>query len=201
MAAKRPEPKKRYPVEILTKQEVQALIQSCSRYAPTGIRNRALIVLLYRSGLRVSEALSLKPRDLDPDKGTVNVRDGKGHKPRIVGLDPGSFAYIDCWLNKRRSLGINGHAEIFCTLKGGKLSTHYVRDLLKRKGKQVGIEKRVHPHGLRHTHAAELAHEGFPMNLIQKQLGHSSLRTTTIYLDHIAPAELINSMRNREPLE
>ena len=68
---------------------------------------------------------------------------------------------------------------------------------MPRLARRAGIEKRVHAHGLRHTHAAELAYEGAPMNLIQAQLGHSSLATTSRYLAHIAPAQLVEVMRAR----
>jgi site-specific recombinase XerD len=156
-----------------------------------------LIVLLYRGGLRISEALALKPSDLDPVAGTVRILRGKGSKARTVGLDPNAFVFIERWMDVRRQR-IKGHAALFCTLKGEPLETAYVRGLFKRLGKKAGIDKRVHAHGLRHTHAAQLASEGVPMNLIQKQLGHTSLATTNRYLEHIAPADLINAMRRRE---
>ncbi|HJQ83494.1 MAG TPA: tyrosine-type recombinase/integrase [Candidatus Binatia bacterium] len=86
---------------------------------------------------------------------------------------------------------------MFCTLKGGRVATAYVRALMPRLARRAGIEKRVHAHGLRHTHAAELAMEGKPVNLIQAQLGHASLAVTSAYLAHIAPAQLIEAMRTR----
>jgi len=98
--------------------EVRALIKACSNRAPTGIRNRALLVLLYRGGLRVSEALRLYPKDLDRDAGTVTVLVGKGGKRRTIGLDPGAFAVVERWLDKRAALGINGRAPLLCTLRG-----------------------------------------------------------------------------------
>jgi site-specific recombinase XerD len=187
-----------YPAEILTSDEVRALLHSCSGRAPTGIRNRALIAALYRGGLRISEALALRPKDLDRDAGTVRVLNGKGQKARTVGFDPAGFALIERWLDKRSAQGINGRAPIFCTLDGKPLKTAYVRALLPRLAGKAGIEKRVHAHGLRHTHAAELAREGVPMNVIQAQLGHSNLGTTSRYLAHIAPAEVIRVMQGRE---
>ena len=177
--------------------EVRALIKACSNRAPTGIRNRALLVLLYRGGLRVSEALRLYPKDLDRDAGTVTVLMGKGGKRRTIGLDPGAFAVVERWVDKRAALGINGRAPLLCTLRGQPVASAYVRGLMPRLARRVGIEKRVHPHGLRHTHAAELAFEGVPMNAIQAQRGHSSLATTSRYLAHIAPAELVKAMQAR----
>ena len=187
----------RYPAEILTPDEVRALIKACSNRAPTGIRNRALLVLLYRGGLRIAEALRLHPKDLDRAAGTVTVLRGKGGKRRTIGLDPGAFAVLERWLDVRTKRGISRRAPVFCTLRGRPVHPAYVRALLPRLGRRAGIEKRVHAHGLRHTHAAELALEGKPMNLIQAQLGHTSLATTSRYLAHIAPAQLIEAMRAR----
>ena len=189
---------KRYPAEPLTAEEVGSLLAACSTRAPTGVRNRALITLLYRGGLRISEALALEPKDLDRNEGTIRILHGKGDRPRTIGLDHGAFALVELWLDRRRNLGINGHKRVFCTLDGGPLSTAYVRALLPRLARKAGIEKRVHAHGLRHTHAVELARERFPMNMIQAQLGHSSLATTDRYLQHIGPQELIETMRARE---
>jgi site-specific recombinase XerD len=114
-----------------------------------------------------------------------------------VGFDPTAFAMIEQWLERRKALGINGRASIFCTLDGKLMKAAYVRALLPRLANKASIEKRVHAHGLRHTHAAELAREGVPMNVIQAQLGHSNLGTTSCYLAHIAPAEVISVMQGR----
>ena len=163
----------------------------------TGVRNRALLVLLYRAGCRISEALRLRPKDLDRAAGTVTVLRGKGETRRTIGLDPGAFAVVERWFDVRAKLGIGGRSAIICTLKGKPLASAYVRALRPRLARRAGIEKCVHVHGLRHTHAAELALEGHPMNLIQAQLGHTSLATTSRYLAHIAPAQLIAAMRER----
>jgi site-specific recombinase XerD len=186
-----------YPAEILTPDEVRALITACSNRAPTGVRNRALLVLLYRGGLRIAEALRLHPKDLDRAAGTVTVLRGKGGKRRTIGLDPGAFAVLERWLDTRTKRGVSGRVPVICTLRGRPVHSAYVRALLPRLARRAGIEKRVHAHGLRHTHAAELALEGKPMNLIQAQLGHASLATTNRYLAHIAPAQLIEAMRAR----
>jgi site-specific recombinase XerD len=186
------------PVEILTPTEAEQLLKQCSAKAPTGIRNRALITLLYRGGLRISEALALKVDDLDATAGTINIRHGKGDKQRTVGLDPGAFALINLWAQQRKQHGLNGRHPLISTLQGGPLEPAYVRALLPRLARKAGIGKRVHAHGLRHTHAAELAQEGKPMNLIQAQLGHANLNVTSRYLDHIQPRELIGAIQARE---
>ncbi len=186
------------PVEILTPEEIKALIRTCSSRAPTGLRNRALLTLLYRGGRRLSEALALYPKDVDPDCGTVTVLHGKGNKRRAVGLDPGAFAVLERWMDRRRERGLNGRYALFCTLQGQPLKSAYVRALLPRLARKAGIEKRVHAHGLRHTHAAELARERIPVNLISRQLGHSGVGVTARYLDHIAPEEVVAAMQRRE---
>jgi site-specific recombinase XerD len=189
---------KRFPAEPLTPDEVKHLINACSRRAPTGIRNRALLVVLYRAGLRVSEALGLMPKDCDFQAGTLRILNAKGKKARTVGLDAGAFSVLQLWLERRSQLGINGRSPVFCTLGGESLQTAYVRSMVRRLGKNAGIEKRVHPHGLRHTHAFELANEGVPMHAIQSQLGHGNLSVTSRYVSHLAPTALVGFIRGRE---
>ena len=172
-------------------------MRACSSRAPTGIRNRALIAVLYRGGLRIAEALALEPRDVDPARGMLNVRHGKGDRQRLVGLDPAAFALLERWLDRRAALRLARRRRVFCTLQGAPLDSSYVRRLLPRLARRAGIEKRVHAHGLRHAHAAELAQEGVPVNVIQQQLGHGSLATTDRYLRHIAPRERVEAMRAR----
>jgi site-specific recombinase XerD len=150
-----------------------------------GIRNRALIAVLYRGGLRISEALALRPKDVDQAAGTVTVLHGKGDQRRTVGMDPAAFALLERWLDKRRALGLSARRPIFCTLGGEPIDSSYVGRLLPRLAVRAGIEKRVHAHRLRHAHAAELAAEGLPVNVVQQQLGHASLATTDRYLRHI----------------
>jgi site-specific recombinase XerD len=125
---------------------------------------------------------------------------GKIDRDRVVGLDDGAMALINRWLDVRRQRGINGRGakRLFCTLDGGPVSGAYVRAMLKRMARRAGIEKRVHPHGLRHTGAAELRSEGVDIGIISKQLGHKSIATTARYLDHIAPQTVIDTMRKRE---
>lgn len=185
------------PIEILTPEEVRELIRACSGRAPTGIRNRALIAVLYRAGLRIAEALDLHPKDLDRKAGTIRVLHGKGDKARTVGMDPEAFALVERWLDTRAGRGINGRATVFCTLKGGRLKSQYVQVLLPRLARKAGVEKRVHAHGFRHTMAAELRREGVDIEIIRRQLGHSSLATTARYLQHLAPEAVRETMAAR----
>jgi integrase/recombinase XerD len=188
---------RRFPVEVLTLSEVASLIKAASPTSSIGVRNRALLTTLYRTGLRISELLALKLKDLDLEAGTLTVLHGKGDRRRVVGLDAGAAAILGLWLERRTKLGLNGRHFVFSTLKGQPIATPYIRTLLPRLAKKAGIEKRVHAHGLRHTHAAELAREKMPLNLIQAQLGHSSLATTDRYLRHVAPEELVRVIKAR----
>jgi site-specific recombinase XerD len=147
--------------------------------------------------LRIAEALGLKPADYDAQAGTLRILDGKGHKSRVVNLNPEACALLSRWVDRRKHLGLNGHHRLFCTLGGKRISTAYVRHLFKRLGRKAGIEKRVHPHGLRHTHAFELVGEGHPLHVIQAKLGHSSLVTTDRYVRHLNPQADVDAMRGR----
>ncbi|MGH1349012.1 MAG: tyrosine-type recombinase/integrase [Nannocystales bacterium] len=172
------------PPEVFTEAEVRALIGACSTRGITGHRNRALLAILWRTGVRISEALELRPHDVDFKNGTVRVRLGKGLKPRTTVLsDLDALPLIERWLEERGKLQAVGQgASLLCTLKGTPTDPSYARHLLPRLAQRAGLERRVHPHGLRHTHAADLALAGVPVLAIQHQLGHHSLTTTAGYL-------------------
>ena len=133
-------PKRRLPPEVLSDDELCALMRACGRHAPTGLRNRALIALLYRAGLRINEALTLYPKDLELADGSVRVPHGKGGRSRTVGLDPGAAAIIERWLDARSRLGLRGRHPVFCTLSGRPMADAYVRVMLKRLAARAGIE-------------------------------------------------------------
>jgi len=181
----------------LSEAEAIALMKACSTRAPTGVRNRALIAVLWRCGLRISEALGLELRDVDVDAGTVRVRHGKGDRARTVGLDEQTSALLARWVDRRRKLSPGARAPVFCTLQGGRLDTSYVRRLLPRLAAKAGIDRRVHAHGLRHTYAAELAREGTAINVIRDALGLTSLAVTDRYLRDVAPIHVIDTLRAR----
>lgn len=188
---------RKLPPELLTPDEVRALIQACSPNAPTGVRNRALLVTLYRAGLRLEEALALLPGDVDAGEGVLRIeqRSGSG---RMAGIDGGALAIVGHWLDVRSSLRLPALAPLFCTLSGGPLHPAYVRQLLPRLAEKAGIRKRVHASGLRYTHAAELAAEGLPVELISAQLGHESLASTDRFLRRVSPKERIGALHRRE---
>jgi site-specific recombinase XerD len=189
---------KKYPAEPLTHDEMRQLIRACSSRSSTGLRNRALIVLMYRTGIRVSEALSLSPKDVDLENGSVRVLRGKGGKTRLLGLDTGVLAVLQVWLDRRAALGIGGRNPIFCTLKGERLHSSYLRTLLPRLAQKAGIERRCHPHALRHSFSYEAASENVPLHVLQMQLGHSNLSTTQRYISHVNPTQVVSLMKSRE---
>lgn len=185
-----------FPKEVLTETEARALLHAPSTRAPTGLRNRATIAIMYGSGLRLAEALALRPVDVDIEELSIRVLHGKNDKPRTVGIDAGALVHVVRWIDARKVLRIPGKV-LLCTLDGGPLQPRYVRAMLTRYADRVGIDKRVHPHGLRHTHAAELERQGFTVSEIQQQLGHSNLHTTATYLNHISPSARIRKIANR----
>lgn len=174
--------------KTLTREEAAALLAVPNRRAPTGIRNRALLRMMYRAGLRCSEAIDLKPRDVQLEQHEVRVNAGKGDKDRIVPFDQQTAEVLDRWKSIRPK-----SEYLFCTLQGGRLDDGYVRAMVARYARRAGIEIRVHPHLLRHTFATELLKEGFSIVAIQKMLGHADLRTTELYL-HIVDEELREKM-------
>jgi len=181
-----------FPAEVLTPDEVLAVIGGCSATAPTGIRNRALLMLLYRSGLRVSEAVggkqggkpALRPSDVNLAAHTIRVLNTKSGKPQTRGFHPSVTDALARWVDTRRQLSLR-NGPLFCTLAGGPLHAQYVRLMLHRLAAAADIDKRVHPHGLRHTFAWELEQAGVPVSVISDLLGHSSIAVTARYLKHL----------------
>jgi integrase/recombinase XerD len=191
---------KRRPPEPLTKDEVLALIEATGN-GISDVRDRALIMMLWRTGLRVSEAISLQDRDIDRTESgmIVRVRHGKGDKSRTVAISASVASRIEEWLRIRRSLV---GSTVFCRVrrKGGKnapLTAGAVRKMLKNLGQQAGIEKRVHPHGLRRTFALELDSEGVPLRVIQQALGHADASTTSTYLSALGGREVVGMLQAR----
>jgi len=194
----RRKPQRRFPPEVLTGREIAALIDACKDDTLAGLRNRALIAILYRAGLRITEALVLRPIDLDSRNGAIRILHAKGGRSRTVGMDAVGFEILERWLQARSSLPVGDGGPLFCLVNGKPMASCYVRVFLPRIAKKAGILRRVHAHGFRHTHAAELRGEGVDIGVISKQLGHRSIATTARYLDHIAPWDVVRAMRARQ---
>jgi site-specific recombinase XerD len=181
---------------VLEPDEVEAILRTFTK-APTSTRNRALIVVLWRAGLRISEALALMPADLDRKCERIEVREGKGGKPRVVAMGSLSWDTLDEWMRVRRKQGLGSTKPVFATLKGDSIKGAYVRAMLKRKAKRAGIDPtRVHPHAFRHAFAVDLNRRGVPLDHVRRLLGHASLAGTTTYLERIDPEEALTSARS-----
>lgn len=187
---------RKWPAEVLTPVEISLILNGCSATASTGIRNRAIFTTLYRSGLRIAECLALWPKDVSED-GAVTVLCGKGGKRRVTGMDLEALKWVRVWEERRAELGLDDRHRLFTSLHGTPLYASYVQSTLKRIARGAGITKRVHPHGLRHTFAFELASEGATLLDIQQLLGHSSAATTAHYINHLNPAAALATVRAR----
>lgn len=188
----------RYPADPPRAEEIIAVMRAAGGRTH-GLRARALIAVLWRAGLRISEALALTESDVDPRRGSVLVRHGKGDKRREAGMDDWGFEHLGAWLERRVELPVG---PLFCVIDGptkGRRpwSGTSVRAELRRMAMDAGVRRRFAPHQLRHAHAVELAREGIAVNLIQRQLGHTDLGTTSTYLQGIDPAEISDAVHSR----
>lgn len=179
-------------IDILDRDDLDQLLATCGR-SLTGTRNRALLAVLFFSGLRTQEALDLRPADLkvnDDGTATLNVRSGKGGKQRVVTLAAPGVPDLVSWLTIRAERVTDARTSpVFCTHAhpnpGQPLHTGYVRTMLARLAAKLALGKRIHAHGFRHAHSSYLHHRGVPVSAIQLQLGHSSPLTTVRYLSSI----------------
>lgn len=187
----------RYPPDPPTVQEIVAVMQTAGD-SPEGIRLRGIIVVLWRSGLRISEALDLSETDLDRGRGSLLVRRGKGDKRREVGMDPWAWTHLDPWLELRKGLSAG---PLFCVLRGptrGRpCASAGIRAQLHHAAATAGIRRRFAPHQLRHAHAVEMSREGISLLVNQRQLGHADLAITSRYLRAIDNTEIIAAVHQR----
>ena len=155
----------RYPADPPTVEEIVAVMRHASDDCH-GWRVRAMIVVLWRAGLRIQEALALWEHDLDARRGSVLVRSGKGGRRREVGMDEWGWEQLRPWLAARVQLPVG---PLFCIIdgptRGRPWSDAAVRREFRRLAAAAGIRRRFAPHQLRHAHALELAREGVPLNI------------------------------------
>jgi site-specific recombinase XerD len=187
----------RYPADPPKVEEIVAVMRGAGDGAH-GRRLRGLIVILWRAGLRIQEALSLAEADLDHRRGALLVRRGKGGRRREVGMDHWGWDELHPWLELRVELPVG---PLFCVINGATRGRHWssaaARADLRRTALAAGVRRRFAPHQLRPAHAVELAREGVPLIVIQRQLGHSNLGITSIYLQGIDNAEIIETVHGR----
>jgi site-specific recombinase XerD len=165
-----------------------------------GRRMRGLIVVLWRAGVRINEALTLAETDLNERRGSVLIRHGKGDRRREVGMDPRASTVLAGWTPDRAALPPR---PLLCVIdgptRGRAWSATAVHAELRHLAVGAGVRRRFAPHQLRHAHAVELLHEGIPLPLIQRQLGHAYLSTTGTYLEGISSEEIIGAVHGRKP--
>jgi site-specific recombinase XerD len=187
----------RYPPDPPTIEEIIAVMTAAGG-DPDGLRLRALIVVLWRAGLRISEALALVETDLDQPRGAILVRQGKGGKRREVGMDRWGWQQLAPWLAYRATLPVGA---LFCILRGptrGRpCAPAGIRAQLRNTAETAGVRRRFAPHQLRHAHAVEMSREGVPLVVIQRQLGHADLGITSTYLRGIDNTEIIQTAHER----
>ena len=178
--------------KIIDQRSVTKMLNQININCPTGIRNYAIVMTMYRSGLRVSEICKLTLSDVNFDSGLIYVQQGKGKKDRYVPMDSDIIKACKAWLTVRPV-----SEYFFCTLEGGILDARYIREVCYRLSKKAGVfiqdgmeKKPVSPHKLRHTFLTECLRDGeFNIREVQQLAGHSSLNTTMVYT-HVVMDEL-----------
>jgi integrase/recombinase XerC len=197
-AVRTPKQEKHLP-RHLRPDEMERLLDAPDGGGPLARRDRALIELLYATGLRVGELVSLDWPDLDLSARVLRVL-GKGGKERMVPFGHPAVQALRHWLDDWESLrkGQNEGEPIFLNHRGGRLSDRSVRRIVDRHTQSAGVPAGVHPHTLRHTFATHLLEEGADLRTIQELLGHSSLATTQKYT-HVEIERLLNIYRQSHP--
>ena len=175
----------KYLPEFLSTEEVDRLlaVYPAQSKEPHRQRNRAILELIYASGLRVSEAAHLKISDVNFDDGIVRVT-GKGSKVRIVPVGKTALNILQWYLkNSRPQLAVEGSnaPELFLSVRGKVLNREWIWNMVKTAAREANITKEIYPHILRHSFASHLLANGADLRVIQEMLGHSDLRTTEIY--------------------
>jgi integrase/recombinase XerD len=182
--------------KALTEAEVLALLQAPRGGDPLALRDRAILELLYATGIRVSELTGLSLSDLRSERGLIQVT-GKGSKQRLVPLMGAASAALDRWLGPSgrdrmvpRRWARRGDAEaVFLNARGGRLSRQGVWLVMSRHASAVGLSDKVHPHVLRHSCATHMLEHGADIRVVQELLGHASIVTTQVYT-RVSPEHL-----------
>ncbi|KLV28296.1 tyrosine recombinase XerC [Niallia circulans] len=177
-----PKLEKRLP-DFFYEEELQQLFLSCDTNTPLGLRNKALLELLYATGIRVGECTKIQLSDIDFSVSTVLVR-GKGQKERYVPF--GSFAHnaLEAYIKAGRNQLMKNstdHSYLFVNYRGGMLTDNGVRDILNKMMNTSSSQGKIHPHKLRHSFATHLLANGADMRTVQELLGHAFLTSTQIY--------------------
>jgi integrase/recombinase XerD len=176
--------------EVLSYAEVQKLLAQPRGDEGTTIRDRALLEVMYASGLRASETISLEVSDVDLERGVVRAR-GKGSKERLVPVGHKAIAALSVYLRSGRPELVRDGDErkLFLNFRGGPLTRQGLYKIVLRHAKTAGLEGRMSPHTLRHSFATHLLSGGCDLRSVQEMLGHADLSTTQLYT-HLSGEEL-----------
>jgi len=183
----------RMPLRVprtLSEAQVEALLAAPDSDTPLGLRDRTMLELMYASGLRVSELVTLKTVYLSLDEGALRVT-GKGAKERLVPFGAEAHAWVRRYLAEARAAILKGQASdaLFVTGRGGPMTRQMFWKLIKAHARAAGIDAPLSPHTLRHAFATHLLNHGADLRAVQMLLGHADISTTTIYT-HVARERL-----------
>lgn len=176
----------------LSIEEVESLLEAPNMKSPSGIRDKAMLELMYASGLRVSELLNLEKRNVNLNKGIITIF-GKGAKERKVPMGDFALEYVVKYLNEVRDLFHGKDSKyLFLNRQGKPLSRVYFFKQIRKYAESVGIETQISPHTLRHCFATHMLEGGAELRAVQEMLGHTNIATTQIYT-HISTKRIINA--------
>ncbi len=176
--------------KVLSRDEVQRLLEQPRGASPAMLRDRALLETMYACGLRASEAIGLSLSELDLEAGILRAR-GKGSKERIVPIGSKAIETVSAYLEQGRPrlVGLRDESRVFLNLRGGGLSRQGLYKIVQRHARSAGLERRMSPHTLRHTFATHLLAGGCDLRSLQEMLGHADIGTTQVYT-HLSPDRL-----------
>ena len=194
-------PKQAKPLPTtLSESQVDALLNACDTTDSIGLRDRAMLELLYATGLRVTELVSLEYSQLSMQQGVVRVI-GKGNKERLVPMGDEAVSWLGQYIENSRPelmMGKGLSAALFVTKRGSGMTRQAFWYLIKRYALDIGISQKISPHTLRHAFATHLLNHGADLRVVQLLLGHSDLSTTQIYT-HVAKARLQSLHQQHHP--
>ena len=193
-------PKKEHHLpEVLSLDEIDSMIAQIDMSKPESHRNRAIIEMLYGSGLRVSELVNLHLSDIYRKEGFMRIT-GKGNKQRLVPISPVADQWLEYWLEDRSKLDIKAEYSdiVFLNRYGRQLTRAMIFTIVKGLAKQADIHKTISPHTLRHSFATHLLQNGADLRIIQDLLGHEDITTTEIYT-HIEIQDLREAILKYHP--
>jgi len=185
--------------KFLNLKQIESLIQSPDLSRPTGVRDRAMLELLYATGLRVSELCRLGTSDLNLEMGVLRTT-GKGNKQRVVPVGRAAVAAVRQYMETARGviLKARGSRFLFVTARGGAMTRQAFWKLLAAHGRRAGIFRNLTPHVVRHSFATHLLEGGADLRSVQVMLGHADISTTQIYT-HVMRSRLRRTLDEHHP--